>query len=256
MYRRIDNEVFKTFKKAVKRLLFLDYDGTLVPFHDLPEDSKLSETVKNLLISMSKGNRNQIYIISGRDKEFLDKQFNGLNVGLIAEHGFALKENNGDWVEPFSINGIWKGDVKNLFSEFTKMFPRSFIEEKESSIAYHYRTAGKEAEIKARPAIRDNFTRIKEMYPGLELLDGDNVIEIKPDNYNKGRVAADIIRKGNFDFILAAGDDITDERLFSGLPKEAFTIKIGCFPSSARYFIPTQKEFVQFLSELQGEGYF
>lgn len=243
--------VLEAYRNAEKRILFLDYDGTLVPFSDLPDDSKLDEDVRGIIINLSLNLKNRVYIISGRDKGFLNNQFNGISVGLIAEHGFLIKEISGEWIQPILIDTNWKNDVIDLFHKISVTYPGSFIEQKEASIAYHYRTAGSDMESKIRFLIKKGFIKLKQQYHGLELLDGDKVMEIKPEFYNKGHTASSILHNGNFDFILAAGDDLTDERLFAELPANAFSIKMGLLPTNARYCISSQKKFIEFLFELQ-----
>ena len=241
--------ILSAYRNADKRILFLDYDGTLVPFCDCPGDSEMGIEVRSILSNLSEDCRNTLYIISGRNKDFLSEQFAGIKAGLIAEHGFLVKKAGGKWTRPLDVSATWKPDVSMLFHEFSSRYAGTFLEEKESSVAFHYRTAGQEIGNKIRPAVRAKFALLKNQYPKLELMDGNNVLEIKPEDFNKGFVATSIITEGDFDFILAAGDDLTDESLFSGITPEAFTLKIGSSPTAARFRIPTQPEFIGFLKE-------
>jgi len=248
MTMKIDKPlILRAYKQAQKRILFLDYDGTLVPFSDLPGDSKLGIEIRNILLKLSLDLKNHIYIISGRDRGFLTNQFKGIHAGLIAEHGFLIKEADGVWHKTASIYKTWKKTVKMLFQDFTDIYAGSFIEEKESSVAYHYRTADKDVGKKLKPVIRKQFLILQNECPGLELLDGNQVFEIKLIAINKGRTANTILRRENPDFIMAAGDDQTDEHLFAELSHNAFTIKIGAPPTRARYYITGQKKFIEFL---------
>jgi trehalose 6-phosphate synthase/phosphatase len=246
--------IFGTYTNAERRVLFLDYDGTLVPFSNLPEKSELGNEVRHILVSLSLDPKNTIYIISGRKRDFLEKQFYGIRTGLIAEHGFMVKEIYGGWKSTIHVNEVWKKDARDLFQNFADRHPGSFIEEKESSIAYHYRTADKYAGIRIRPVVRKNFQLLRRQYPDLELLEGNKVTEIKPESYNKGSAAISILRNGNFNFVMAAGDDLTDEQLFSVFSHDSFTIKIGMESTCARYRFSTQGKFIGFLKELQKKG--
>jgi trehalose 6-phosphate synthase/phosphatase len=243
--------IFEAYKSAEKRLLFLDYDGTLVPFSDLPEDSRLDNEVRRILVNLSSDVKNRIFIISGRQRKFLEEQFYGLNIGLIAEHGLMIKVANGDWMETIQIDLTWKDVFKSIFLEFIVLYPGSFIEEKESSIAYHYRTLGWDVGRKVRPVIRKKVLQFQIQFPYLELLEGNHVIEVKPSCYNKGLAAVAILRKGNFDFILAAGDDLTDEQLFIAVNPVGFTLKIGRAPTMAQNRVNSQEQFIDFLKELK-----
>jgi trehalose 6-phosphate synthase/phosphatase len=240
----------EAYKKSRNRIFFLDYDGTLVPFHDKPEDSILEEQTRTVLHALSSTTENRIYIISGRNKEFLDLQFRDFPIGLIAEHGFLRKEVNSEWVRLRHIQTPWKNSVAACLSGMADMHAGTFIEEKESSVVFHFRTAEKNAADKIRKEIREMAARFRILFPTMELLDGNNVIEFKPGEFNKGQIAKSIVDGGSYDFILAAGDDVTDESVFQQLNHSAFTIKIGSDATSARYTIGSQEEFVRFLIEL------
>lgn len=241
------------YRKAKKRILFLDYDGTLVPFRDRPEDSILGKTVRSIIQKLTLPSQNHVYIISGRDKDFLAQQFSGIPAGLIAEHGFLVREAGGDWRYTVSVNNNWKEAINGIFDAFKPLFPGTFVEEKESSLVYHYRTAAEDEGDRIRSMIRTEFLTLQQRFPDLELLDGEKVIEIKPRNFSKGYAASTIIRGGTYDFILAAGDDITDESLFAELGRNSFTIKIGLNSTCARYHLPDQAQFICFLEELASQ---
>ena len=84
----------------------------------------------------------------------------------------------------------------------------------------------------------------------LTLLDGNKVLEIVPANINKGIVALDIFNSKNYDFVLVAGDDVTDENMFMNLPSEVFKIKVGIKKTTADYFIRNHTNFISFLTKL------
>ena len=243
-------QLSEAYAKARNRILFLDYDGTLVPFRDRPEKSFPGNDTRALLKNLSSDPKNRVYIISGRTRDFRDSRFRGIHLGLIAEHGFMVREPDGPWIARVHADTAWKREAVNRLSPVNGRFPGSFIEEKESSVVFHFRTAGKKAEEGAVPLLREIVSGLQICFPGLELLEGNKVIEIKPGNFNKGDTAAFILRKGNYDFILAAGDDVTDEQLFAGLGDTAITIKIGYSDTSAKYRIASRVRFLDFLKGL------
>jgi trehalose 6-phosphate synthase/phosphatase len=79
---------------------------------------------------------------------------------------------------------------------------------------------------------------------------GNKIVEIKSANFNKGAEARRLLEKGPYDFILAIGDDVTDEDLFAALPAEAVTVKVGQFSDAARYAILVQHRVRAFLAAL------
>jgi trehalose 6-phosphate synthase/phosphatase len=71
----------------------------------------------------------------------------------------------------------------------------------------------------------------------LGLQDGNKVLEVRDTRVNKGFAALSFIQNQDFDYIFAAGDDYTDEDLFSALPSDAVTVKIGFDNTNAAYFL-------------------
>ena len=85
----------------------------------------------------------------------------------------------------------------------------------------------------------------------LEIMDGDKVIEIKNAGINKGRAALAKIGNKKFNFILAIGDDWTDEYTFNALPKTADTIKVGTKATAAKYYINDVNDVRSLLMQLE-----
>ena len=67
---------------------------------------------------------------------------------------------------------------------------------------------------------------------------------------NKGIAASHWVTKG-FGFILAVGDDLTDEDMFKVLPEDAYSVKIGFTPSEARFYLGSPKEVRALLDEME-----
>ncbi|MFQ6084566.1 MAG: bifunctional alpha,alpha-trehalose-phosphate synthase (UDP-forming)/trehalose-phosphatase, partial [Candidatus Aminicenantia bacterium] len=90
------------YSKSNNRLIFLDYDGTLVHFAEKPEKAEPDRELLKILTSLAHDAKNEIVIISGRGRETLEKWFGHLNVSLVAEHGAWIKEREKNWktIEP------------------------------------------------------------------------------------------------------------------------------------------------------------
>src|SRR4030043_84725 len=93
----VKEQLLKDFKKAPKRLIFLDYDGTLVPFTRFPQMAKPSEELLKILKELSKNPTIKLVLMSGRDKDTLQSWFGALNIAIVAEHGVWIKEKNDNW---------------------------------------------------------------------------------------------------------------------------------------------------------------
>jgi len=234
-----------------ERLILLDYDGTLVPFGEKPEKVKPDDQVLWLLESLSRDPKNEVVVISGRDRNTLEKWFSDLNIGLMAEHGVWIKEKGGYWELAKPLRNDWKDEIKPILELFVDRTPGSFIEEKEFSLVWHYRKADLElAEARARE-LKDALLNLTANLD-LGVLEGSRVIEIRNAGINKGQAALRWLSKKKWGFILAIGDDWTDEDTFAVLSESAYSIKVGLTPSRARFNLDSVSDVRSLLRELVG----
>lgn len=246
---RTKKRLVHDYTAAQCRLLLLDYDGTLTGFFGRPEEAKPDKELLDLLARVAAVSGNKVVLISGRDKETLADWFGDLGIGLIAEHGVWIKEQRKDWemIEP--LTNEWKGVIRPVLELYVDRTPGSFIEEKEFALVFHYRKA--EPELGALRA-RELMNHLVELTANLHLqvLEGNKVVEVKNAGINKGRAASRWIAAGQWDFVMAVGDDLTDEDIFAVLPETAYSIKVGAGPSLARFRLLSPKEVRSLLSEL------
>lgn len=236
------------FENAAKRLLLLDYDGTLMPFNKDPERAKPDPDLVSLLEKLSSDPSNTIVIISGRDKDSLERWLGHLRVDMIAEHGVWLKEDRPYWSLFEYITDEWKSEIKPILEMYVDRTPGSFIEHKDYSLVWHYRKADKAfGELRARELV--NHLQYMLTNSNIKILEGNKVIEIKNAGINKGKAAFHWLQK-EYDFILAVGDDWTDEDTFQAMPESAFTLKVGFAPTNARFSIESLEEFRDLLKKM------
>jgi len=239
------------FQESDKALLLLDYDGTLVPFSPKPVDAMPGANLLRLLEKFTKNPRNEVVLISGRDKDTLEGWFGGLNVGLVAEHGVWIKEKGGGWETIETLTSEWKEEVHPILESWVDRTPGSFIEEKEFSLVWHYRKANpKLGELRARELI-NNLSNITANL-NLQVLEGSKVVEVINTGINKGRTALIWISREEWDFILALGDDWTDEDTFKALPSTAWSIKVGFGASAARFSLSSPSKATSLLRKMVG----
>ncbi|HOT13361.1 MAG TPA: bifunctional alpha,alpha-trehalose-phosphate synthase (UDP-forming)/trehalose-phosphatase [Bacteroidales bacterium] len=248
--KQIVSQIKTSYLNAAKRILFLDYDGTLVSFAKYPELAIIDKKTLSIINQLSKDPKNTVVIISGRDKNFLEKQFEGLDVTLVAEHGYFEKKHGKDWKETVNTASNWKSIVMPILKEYVNRCNGSFIEEKTGSLAWHYRNAEMDFAQLRLHELRDDLAEIIRHKTDLEILEGNKVLEIKSGKYDKGQTAANLLKNKNYEFILAAGDDKTDETMFSALPAETFSIRIGKCSSLAKYNVGSYIEFIALLANL------
>lgn len=237
------------YAQASKRLIFLDYDGTLVPFTKDPLKAVPSQELLQLLKRLASDNKNKLVIISGRKKDTLNEWLGDLPLDIIAEHGSWTKEKNGKWEVSEDLTGDWKQDFKSMLEGYELRTPGSFVEEKDFSLAWHYRKVETAlGELRAKE-IATNF-KYQIADRGLQLLEGHKVIEIKSILINKGVAVEKWLKKNPAAFNLAIGDDMTDEDTFKAMPAGSITIKVGIGPSEAQYFIESPEKVSELLDNL------
>ncbi len=248
----IENKIIEEYDKSNKRILLLDYDGTLVNFSDKPKDTKPDEELYAILGALCEDDRNSIVIISGRDKTTLDRWFGQMNMGLVAEHGVWIKTKGEDWQMIAPLTNHWKSSIKPILELYVDRTPESFIEEKEFSLVWHYRKSdSKLAKVRARELKNSLLDLTGNL--NLEIMSGNKVIEIKDASIGKDRATLKWISSENWSFILSIGDDVTDENIFNVLPKNAYSIKVGSGSSRANYNIASPFYVREFLKKLSKE---
>jgi trehalose 6-phosphate synthase/phosphatase len=233
------------YRTTQKRLFILDYDGTLVPFRSRPEDAIPTKETYQLLTKLSSDPKNKIVISSGRDRYTLEEWFGNIAIDLAAEHGACYKE-NGIWIENITDVAPWYNEILEIIQNFVDKTPRSKIEEKKTTLVWHYRNVDTWL-----ASLREQQLFEALMIPcarlGLQIMRGNKIIEIKSPLYTKGSEAQRLLLTQTFDFILAIGDDTTDEDTFREMPDFAYTIKVGSISEVARYSVKSQSKVLPLL---------
>jgi len=242
-------KMLEAYKKSNSRLILLDYDGTLMDFHEDPTTRNPDESLFMMLSDLAKVEKNEVVVISGRRAETLDEWLGKLPIHLVAEHGVWFRTPEGGWNKREEEDEDWKEIARDIMNFYVDRTPGSFIEEKSYSLAWHYRRVEKGlGEVRKS----ELTSHLKHMMAerGFHVLDGDHVVELKPDYTNKGRVASDIYNRLQPDFTLCVGDDVTDEYMFEALPEESYTIKVGPGASYARFGLEGVDEVRNLIADL------
>lgn len=253
--KRLSASVIGTVKqdydKARHRLILLDYDGTLAAIKLHPEDARPTQELMTTLQRLTDDLSNHVVINSGRDHFTLEKWLGNLSVSLAAEHG-AFYKDNGIWHENAN-QPEWSSGLISILKMFVEKTPRSHLEIKETSLAWHYRECDAWlGSLRAQQLVNALVTVCIQQK--LQMIQGDKVVEIKSPDYNKGSEVKRQLENEHYDFILAMGDDTTDDDMFTALPKNSIAIKVGHVSESARYNIQSQAEVLPFLNILANKN--
>ncbi len=244
------SQLVEAYRSASSRLIILDYDGTLKNFVSSPRAilARPSLKLRRLLKRLADDERNHVAIVSGRPRQALDKWFRGIPMTLIAEHG-AWTKYDGKWSHVDTDFKSVKKRLKPTLERFVSRTAGSEIEEKDYALVWHYRNVAPElAYVRVGELRRELIDSINSDEVGVHA--GNKIIEIKPNTVNKGYAAAEIEALYQSDFILAAGDDYTDEDMFRELPDDSYTVKVGPGETKARSQLSSVNELILLLNEL------
>ena len=222
--------------RAEPRLLcILDYDGTLVSFTGRPELAMPDAELHELLLALASRPGTMVHVISGRDREVLQRWLGDLPIGLHAEHGvWTRPDPRGEWSLVTDLRADWKERVREVLEQFVARVPGAFIEEKSTSLAWHYRMADGEFGANQAKELHLHISQTFSNVP-VEVLAGDKVVEVRPHGVHKGLIVDRLKATAEGARMVALGDDKTDEDLFAALPGDGVAIHVGPKPSRAQY---------------------
>jgi len=183
---------------------------------------------------------NLLALVSGRSAQILERWFGEIpRLCLVAEHGAEIKTPSSSSWEPLrpQVSTDWKPTVMPILEHFVDRTPGSFIEEKRYALVWHYRMAEPQF---GEWLANELVSMLEAMLAETELraFRGEKSIEVKPVWANKGEAVGRLLRDfPGPDFIFAAGDDRTDEEVFTRLSSNAWTVHVGAGATRAAYVV-------------------
>jgi trehalose 6-phosphate phosphatase len=251
---------FQINKKILKSdhiFLFLDYDGTLISFQDLPTEVTTPQEIKKIIKQLIKNPKVKVIIATGRQLHDIKKLMNVKGISFIALHGLDIETEDGMrffWKQSAQARLLITAIKKDMQKMLTDEKGAS-LEDKELTIVFHYRLL----DIKKIHHLRETFKKIVRTHDTqkiLEIISGAKIIEARPKGWNKGKgIELFLNRYTTVKNILPIyiGDDITDEDAFRFLGKRGITIHVANRSkrkTAARYQVKNPDEVYAFLQSL------
>lgn len=246
---KLQHEVAQNCMTANKRLILLDYDGTLAPFAKLPQQAKPDQKLLTLLEGLCRNPKNNVVVISGRDKETLSEWLGSLPLNMVAEHGAFYRFQNESWQAIVQPDNDWKNIIRPVLELSVDRTPGSFIEEKRSALVWHFRKSEPDLAKLRTQELKDTLVMMATNL-NIGVFEGNKIIEVKPISINKGQAIHLWLDKQDWPFVFCAGDDYTDEDMFTALPESGFSCKIGTGPSNAKFRLSSPAQLHEFLKKL------
>jgi len=235
--------------------IFLDFDGTLAPIANMPQEAFIPPEVKGLLGKLSENPRCKLAIISGRALEDIKNLIGLKGVIYSGNHGLEIEgpkikfETQASARLKLVIRGI-AADMKKRFSGIRGVL----IEDKGLALSVHYRLIPKD-DLPVFERIISEATLPYIARNEVMVNSGKKVSEVKPPvKWDKGKAVLWLLARQQFIsgiknvLPIYIGDDLTDEDVFKALGKKGLTIFVGKpGDSKAGYYLKDTKEVIKFL---------
>jgi len=231
-------QLAKKVKSGEKLALFLDYDGTLRGFVDVPDHAVPDIDLPRLIRDLADFGNVKIAVVSGRPSTFLEQHLGGLGATLVGEHGYRwLDGGKGEWAlfNPH-VNTEWKHSIREHLDQVSLLTPGTHVEEKQSALVWHYRKADPEFGAWRARALLDELMAMAANLP-VTVHHGQKIVEVSSLQVSKGAAVDYLMKDWGCTVALVAGDDQTDETMIALEPVgvEFFTVKIGSGSTRAGY---------------------
>ena len=241
----------KGLRRRARRLLLLDYDGTLAPFHANPEEAVPYPGVREVLNRLLRQPEIRLVMITGRwTKDLLPLLKLEFGVEIWGSHGLERLRPDGSYevvsMDETPLQGLVTAD------EWIEAIGWSGrIEKKPGSVAIHWRGLDEPSISAIRDRVRPQWKFIAESW-ALDLLDFDGGLELRVPARNKGDAVRTILEETNGPAVVAyLGDDLTDEDAFKAIKGKGVGVLVReqWRPTEADVWIKPPGELLAFLAE-------
>ncbi len=226
-------------------LVACDYDGTLAPIVANPGDARPLQEAVAALRNLSLLPSTHVAIVSGRALRDLSKMIDvPPAVHLVGSHGGESSFQAGTPV-PGELQSL-RDRICREFAAIARATPGALVEEKPGGAAFHYRNVEDRSAEAALQALRDGPAR----HAGGHVLHGKKVFEISVVETSKGAALQHLRGAIGASAVFFAGDDVTDETVFSTLGDHDLSVKVGEGDTAASHRVTDPNEVAMLLSRL------
>lgn len=249
--------------------------------------SRPEKILKDALQQLCADPKNVVFVVSGKEKKYVNEFFGDIpNLGLVAEHGcyylwppnsncqpsivanfFSPGRSGGAWQTMLSSaqqHKPWKDAARKVIDIYVQRTHGTYIEEKHNALIWQFRDADPEFGFLQSKELEDHLVEIMSGY-SVDVIRGggvaDGYIEVRPSGLSKGMFlqrALGILASMNVstEFVLAVGDDSTDESMFEEIGKLSTTIQstfgvtVGMKPTAAQSFLEDPNAVLNLISAL------
>lgn len=226
-------------------LVACDFDGTIAPFADRPQEAVADEAAMAALRELATLPRTHAAVISGRALADLATMTGApRDVQLVGSHGGEFDAGLAAALSPESRDLLHR--LVEILRLIAAQFPGALVEVKPASVAFHYRgvpgAAGADAlgQVLGGPAT----------WPGVFVKHGILVVELGVNSADKGRALRLVRDRVGASAVVFIGDDQTDEDALATLASSDIGIKVGPGESRAEFRVASTDEVSRLLATL------
>jgi len=238
--------------------LFLDYDGTLAPIVDKPENAFLPKETRELIINLANNDNCKIAIISGRAINDLKKRVGIKNIIYAGNHGLEIEGPKIKFkarVHPKFLSIL--NSIKDELAKKLSGINGAFVEDKGLTLSLHYRLVNQKHIPDVKTIFRETVIT-HSVGDRIRVKSGKMIFEVRPPiDWDKGKVVLwllsrqQFINKNKKVLPIYIGDDITDEDAFCAIRNKGLTIFVGLPKEScAEYYLKSTQDVVKLLGRI------
>ncbi|CBT74768.1 MULTISPECIES: trehalose-phosphatase [Glutamicibacter] len=233
-------------------LVALDFDGTMSPLVDRPQDARPLPASAAAFEQLATSPGVYTAVVSGRNLQSLNQAYPEPRPEIcIGSHGAErlLPEHLGAlWHdEPLSTKQLQLlKELTGRLEQIAAAHANVTVEHKPSATVLHVRQAAPDTALKALAQAKSALQQLD----GVALLEGKAVLEATVHHGDKGQSLQWLREVLDVQAVLFVGDDVTDENGFKVLGSADLGIKVGAGPTVATYSIPSPAELPDLLNIL------
>jgi trehalose 6-phosphate phosphatase len=239
------DEALAEIARTPALLVCCDYDGTLAPIVENPDEALPHRESIAALRALASFPDTHVAVVSGRSlRDLAALSRLPVEIHLVGSHG---SEFDAGFVHDLTDEQIaLRLEIVNAMKQVATTDPGFIVEQKPASIAFHYRNAAPET---AEVAV-DEIRRGPAALVGVQVKEGKKVIELAVVHTDKGIAIERLRRQVGADAVLFMGDDVTDEDGFAVLAGPDLGVKIGGGPTGAEHRLDDTAQTAQTLALL------
>jgi trehalose-phosphatase len=241
-----------------RRLIVLNFDGTLAPIASHPGEAELGDETRDVLCSLAE--TTAVVVLSGRPVDDLRQRL-GDQVGatLVGGHGAEVLTPQGERITLVDAGALQRtlDAVEAELADLLDPDQGWFVERKATSVAVHHRRVPLRQVSKLTPRVRRLFDHHASDEPGFTLLEGKEVLELRPRTVDKGRAVAWLESRFPGRAPLVIGDDLTDEDAFTVAVErggDGVLVSEVARPTTARWRLDSPDRVLALLRSLGSNG--